>query len=740
MPAQDAVSEPLYKVPTHLEIGATFGPIPERSFWVGISALAIGFFPAYLTYARINPGPRASSAEILTTGAIVLAVWLAPLFLLSPFLLTIFDPPPEHGLMCMLHFAIRRRNLQTQHVSSLRGVSFSDGAIHTQDGVRAVLALATVNLDLASVAGRRGHHNKLGYLFDGISTHPFQIVIRSKAQSEYECIRRMRRSKLPAAKRLAQWLADKYDKKSAIDRQRFMIIPADSEEILQDRVDLITRSLRQAGIDNVRIKDQDELRDFVNDWWPRYPHPERIGPGHVIESSNGLQVDSEFISVYAVSKLPPMIATNWWQPLVDGDTPVDVVMTCSQRDLRDAKWKLENKFTSLSASHMKAGREVAMAQIRELLLAYEGRVRPWNVQILMVVRGHDKATRDRSARRMVQQMADLGGKLDLLRWEQLRGMESAQPLCGQTMLYHTMYLESRTLVRTTPLAASTLQMMDGVIWGSSGSVPILLTTQHMKTGKHFGWYGFPGAGKGYGVRCYLARRVFADDLRVFMWDADKARHEYSGRFTEFLGGVCLKLSTMTKVKSVEIDPRWNVVAFDVSELDEQYWGAAFAHIKLVIEQHILSYPRETAFVIDEAMNIADHPDQQGARALASAVTQWRKYGCEVHVITQRVSDWFHNSIGVRVQDSLAVSWYGQQKETQISSVADKAHWTHEEAQRIAGAGIGQGLLVAFGRTVWADLFEQCSPEEHEAFETDPAERLELLAYEHNGIVSIAREG
>lgn len=713
----DAITEPLYKVPTHLKARASFGVIPERTFYVGLAAIALALIPSYLAYQHVAYGFASPQEAMEAGGASALLVGLIPIAILAPFALFLVDPPIEHGLVCLLMFMLRPKRV----AHKLDGVSFSKGVIHTPGGVVGVFALATTNLDLASVVGRRSHHNKLGYLFDGISKHPFQIVIRSKAQARYGCIERMQRSSRPAAQRLARWLVQHYEQRGAIDRQRFMMIPAETEEMLTDRMDLIGRSLKKHGVDRVRLTDPDDLRDFLNDWWQS---TENITIG-----ARGLETDSEHVSIYAVSGLPSMIATNWWQPLVDGDVPIDVVMTCQQRDLRLAKDDLSRHYNNLASSPWAIDREIGMAQIRDLQYAFEGRVRPWDVQILLVVRGPDAATRDLRARRMVQMMDDLGGKLDLLMWEQHRAMASAQPLCGPMLVYHSMYLESRTLVRTTPLSASSLQMLDGVLWGDSGSVPILLTTTHMRTGKHFGWYGFTGSGKGYGLRAYLARRVFADKLRVFMWDTDRARHEYSGRFTEYLEGRRYTLKTIDEVRALTLDPRDTVVAFDVSELDEKFFSEAFALIKKLVEDLILAHPMPTALVIDEVMQLVDHPDKRGARAMASAVTMWRKYGCEVHVVTQRVSDWFDSKIGQRVQGSLAVCWFGQQKDTEITAIGNRVHWTPEEMERISSAGTGEALLIAFGRRVWSDLFEQCSPEEHDAYETDPPEeRLELLAY------------
>lgn len=226
---------------------------------------------------------------------------------------------------------------------------------------------------------------------------------------------------------------------------------------------------------------------------------------------------------------------------------------------------------------------------------------------------------------------------------------------------------------------------------------------------------------------YLARRHFADDLRLFLWDSDDVHHEYSGRFCEFLGGVTLKVDSLAEMQAKELSPRWQVVAVDVSEMPDHEQPAAFACWKRKVQEHVLHFPGESAFLVDEATTLAEAPDQSGAIALANTVQTWRRRGIEVHVITQRVTDWFDTRIGRKIQGGLAVKVYGAQEETEIYEVARRVRWTEEERERISTASQGQFLVVAFGRRVWAELYEQASPAEHAAYETDPPERLDILA-------------
>ena len=707
-----------YVTPTHLAESDTIGPIPTRTFFVEVAVLALGGFLGWAVFQRTgNPWVSIIPGVLVQLLAI-------------PFAQPFTKPGAEHGLGSFLSYSFRSKQLDPQHIKSLRSLRIEGKYIYLGDGTecRAILALPTVNLDLASTSSRRRHRRQLGLLLDGISSHQFQLLVRAEATQGMPSIERIRRNLNPFARQLAEWLAGHHEHKDSIVRQRYIIIPAPDEQTLEDRVDSITRSFRQAGLEPYRLEDHAELRALLDGWWTWQPHPERIGPARVTERPDHLQVDSEFVRVYTLAGVPSSIVTNWWQRLVDGDLAADVSVMLSQRDLAITKATLDMRYNNLAASVFNPGRKIAMDQIHALRMAMETSTRPWDVQVLLVVRAPTPTVLKRRTTRLVQQCRDLGvTNLRLMKWEQYAAMVAAQPLCLPDFLPSRKFLaETGTLARSTILSASTLQMKDGVPWGYSGASPILLTTRGYRSGKHFGWFGRTGAGKGYGVRTYLARRRFADRIRIFLWDADDMHHEYSGRFCEFLEGVTWPLKTLEDVDALRLDPMHDVVAFDVSAMPDDLQPKAFAKIKLKVEEHCLAFPRETAFLVDEATTLTEHPDQSGAQALGHAVQTWRKRGVEVHVLTQRVTDWFGTPVGRKIQGNLSVKWYGAQEDTEISEITRRANLSQEEAERIAGAGTGQGVLIAFGQRVWADLYEHTSPAEYEAYHTDPPEKAQVL--------------
>ena len=122
-------------------------------------------------------------------------------------------------------------------------------------------------------------------------------------------------------------------------------------------------------------------------------------------------------------------------------------------------------------------------------------------------------------------------------------------------------------------------------------------------------------------------------------------------------------------------------------------------------------------MVDEAITVTE--DEQGRRALGDLARRGRHFGVELHVLTQRVTDWFDTPIGRAIQSNAANAWYGQMEDRELREIVDKgADLSAEEQDRIRKAGQGEGLLVSAGRRVWVSLYGHTSPAEFEAFNTD----------------------
>jgi hypothetical protein len=132
--------------------------------------------------------------------------------------------------------------------------------------------------------------------------------------------------------------------------------------------------------------------------------------------------------------------------------------------------------------------------------------------------------------------------------------------------------------------------------------------------------------------------------------------------------------------------------------------------------HLLAYPGHAAFIVDEAVTVTE--DELGARALGDLVRRGRHFGLEVHVLTQRVTDWFDSRIGRTIQSVAATKWFGQMEARELYEIAPSLGISPDERDRIGKTGQGEGLLMTTGRRVWINLYGHTSPGEFAMANTD----------------------
>jgi hypothetical protein len=167
------------------------------------------------------------------------------------------------------------------------------------------------------------------------------------------------------------------------------------------------------------------------------------------------------------------------------------------------------------------------------------------------------------------------------------------------------------------------------------------TAAPRNTNLHCSWRGTSGAGKGHSLRVLLSRERFANGCRVYGIDQDE-QPEYAGRFCDYLGGSRVPIRTVADAEAFEFRTESvrnpDVVIWDLHESDERDRGAIFAALKTRLVEHLLTHPGRAAFIVDEAVTVTE--DELGARTLGDLVRRGRHFGLEVHVLTQRLTDWF----------------------------------------------------------------------------------------------------
>jgi hypothetical protein len=739
----DESVDPPYLVPTHLREPQSIGPIPVRTFYV-VLASALLFGAPVATIARRE------------LGDIGLWLGLLPIVLAAPFALPWLDPPAEHGALRLLAFIgqkVRRSvtwlrpppqveladadglwaflgvvndyrrtsALSLGEQSDLAGLHVADGAVYVPIGRRlephAVYRVPTVNLGTAAAETRRGARAQWGAVLNGLP-HPIQVVIRSTPATALPVVERIKAHGSPPARELAAWLSAHLHGAQLVERERYLVVPAEDLETLGDRCASLEASLRRIGLPLERIGAVDELRGVLGAFLT--PRPRQFGPAVVDVSASGhLVVDGEYVRAFDLGKLPPTIVTDWAAPLLDGDLPLDVSIDVEPLDLAWAKLQLDARRNALESSAPTPGRQVALEQIAGLRMAYERRrTLPMRMTCTVVVRAPYRGTLERRTKRLRQRVKDLGAELRLLRWEQRAGWLAVAPLRRRPLARRGLPVETGTVARTYPFSAGTLAIEGGVPFGVAAAAPVTFTTAAPRNkNRHMCWYGTSGAGKGYSLRVLLSRERFANGLRVYGIDQDE-RQEYAGRFCQYLAGTRVPIRSLADVDAYDFHNCGNpdVVIWDLHESDERDRGAIFAALKAKCVSHVLDHPGRAAFVVDEAVTVTE--DELGARTLGDLVRRGRHFGLEVHVLTQRVTDWFDSRIGRTIQSVAASKWFGQMEPRELYEIAPSLGLSPEERDRIEKAGQGEGLLVTTGRRVWVNLYGHTSPAEFAMANTD----------------------
>jgi hypothetical protein len=353
-------------------------------------------------------------------------------------------------------------------------------------------------------------------------------------------------------------------------------------------------------------------------------------------------------------------------------------------------------------------------------------VKPFDVSITLAIRASTRAELEQLDRRLRQRVRDRGNpKLHRLTWEQWEGLEQIASLGRPTLPRRTRRVETGTLARTTPLSSGTMQLEGGVVLGEAGNAPCLFWTRAGQKNQHMAVYGGPGAGKGYLMRVYHARKFFQHDVGLWVVDSDEQR-EYAGRFCHYLHGQAPVIRKASDVDDVPITRRSRIVVWDLSECDDAEYGPAFARICDRLIEYVSQHQAPTDFLTDEAVNVlrAAQVSERGAEAarkLEYLIQKGRHWGIGVNIVTQLVSDWFGTDLGRRVHGLVDSWWCGQQNPAEVDAVASVLRLTAEEKARIEAATSGTGLLATFNgtRRVWLDLFDKVSPDEHAMAHTTP---------------------
>jgi hypothetical protein len=394
------VEEP-YPVPSHLKTQQSVGPFPARLILPLFCALAVGL-PLAVSEYRSTGGllPPATGAALL------------PMLVLTPFAAWWLDPPFEHGLVKALHFVVRTWLPPDPPVPT---------------GMIAVYRMPTLNLETASVSLRQQARAQWGTILNGVS-HPLKIVVRGRPLTTLPVVEQLRADPRQNARQLGEWFETQLAQAGLIERDRLLIVPAADVAELAFRTEAIEKVLRQARLQAERVPPETLPLLRTLTWDPKATEASEA-PEDMEEGATELLCDGWWTRAYCLGEFPPAILTNWLSPLLAGDEPLDVAIDVLPQDAGEVKtWVLQPKINALSTSILTRARAVALEQLYALYDAIERRrVLPFDVAITVLVRGNSRQdVRDRSAR-IERRVRYLGGKLRVLRWEQVDGLQQLDP-------------------------------------------------------------------------------------------------------------------------------------------------------------------------------------------------------------------------------------------------------------------------------------------------------------------------
>ena len=159
-----------------------------------------------------------------------------------------------------------------------------------------------LNLDTAAAETPRGARAKWGAVLNGLP-HPIQVVIRGRLPPVVE---RIKAHGSAPARDLPAWLGAHLHGAQLVERERYLVVPAEDLESPSDRCASLEASLRRIGLPMKRIQGGDELRGVLSAFLT--PPPRRLGHAVVDISASGHPVfNGEYVRAFDLGKLPPTI-------------------------------------------------------------------------------------------------------------------------------------------------------------------------------------------------------------------------------------------------------------------------------------------------------------------------------------------------------------------------------------------------------------------------------------------------
>jgi hypothetical protein len=355
----DELIEPEHVVPAHLNT-------PDRVGWLTVRQLNALLGPAlfaspvgWLLGDQLGIGAAVAGAlvPVLVGGALALPV----------------QPPVEHGLRKFLdyHLAPKTIGLAKMPAYTRMKEAGTDGVVrHTwKHECSAIWRLPTTNLRLAHTLQKHAALARWARFLDGL-TCPVQIVVRATPVDLAALVDRIARRGVQAQS-LAAFLRAHAIGAVLVQRERYLVIGADDEEQLADRVRCIEESLGRAGLPSQRVQHEPRREHVVRDllqaaWSPRSFSNKTVGPSVLRIEPQLVNVDGQSCRTIVLSAWPRALHTDWLAPLLDGPLPIDVAVHLEPQDTERICARLDTKLRQYHSSPPSAARDTAIEDAERL--------------------------------------------------------------------------------------------------------------------------------------------------------------------------------------------------------------------------------------------------------------------------------------------------------------------------------------------------------------------------------------
>jgi hypothetical protein len=725
-----------HNVPTHLDapdgvgklsvrqmtllVGSTMCLAPAAALYTPQLGPTIGDALANTALTYFVPPGTLALSTILTSVTPVLGAGVLAL----P-----FDPPIEHGLVNWMRYRTKPRILGPELTSELIGhPTVERDIVHVFGHHVAMWDMPSVSMRLASDTARNVHRARWARFLDGVPC-PIQTMVRCTPVDLKAVLARMAKDPNPNASRVASYLAASSAHGGEIHRRRLLSISSSDPDQLRVWADDVESALARATLGGKRLVDED-LADAVHGYFSRKPRRKgRIGPLTMRIEADAIQADGEWLSTGVLQRWPSAVALDFLSPFYDGNDDVDVLQNIVPQNMVDVRRKLENRLQRLETTTQTRQRKVAIRQLEAMLDALEEhKERVFAVDQYLLVRAGARPAVRTKRQHMQQTAEEIGAQVDHLRWEHTDGLVSASGLGQVPTVRRTHLVDTSSISRAFPWGASELALPGAVPWGVSlhGNRRVAWTPWARPTipNPHLAMYATTGGGKGFTVKIFDSRAIFAGIFaEAFYTDqAPESEDGEYGRFARYVGGEMRKLHAPLDEAELrdalagiaEGRPIPRCIVLNTARLSRHDQCRAFVALKRAVWRRAALIRALRRIGVDETWVYVE--DKEASDEGEDIVRTGRRMKVAGAFQTQRPMDALDSKLGGIIQSQCATQWYGMQNDSEISDVGRRLRWTSEQEEAIAAFGQGDGFLKAGLHRV--AFRADYTPEEFDMAQTD----------------------